>query len=95
MKEKSTLLFLFFCLWLTAAAQKNPPAPYGKIPAERQMRWHELERYCFLHFTTTTFTDKEWGEGSEPENIFNPSDFDAEQIISAIARNGFKAAILT
>ena len=46
-------------------APAAPPAPYGTLPSERQVRWHELEIYAFLHFTTNTFTDKEWGFGDE------------------------------
>ena len=39
------------------------PAPFGPIPADRQLRWHQMEFYGFLHFTVNTFTDKEWGLG--------------------------------
>src|SRR5690348_16126954 len=50
-----------------------PPLPYGPVPCERQLRWHEMEFYGFLHFTVNTFTDKEWGYGNEKETVFNPS----------------------
>ena len=33
------------------------PAPYGPIPTSRQLRWHEMEYYGFVHFTVNTFTD--------------------------------------
>lgn len=29
----------------------GPPAPYGPLPSPRQLRWHEMEFYGFLHFT--------------------------------------------
>lgn len=76
-------------------AQKTAPKPYGAIPTEAQLKWQEMERYCFLHFTVNTFTDLEWGLGGEKESLFNPSNFDADQIVSTIAKNGFKGAILT
>lgn len=72
-----------------------PPKPYGVLPTERQLSWQEMERYCFLHFTVNTFTGLEWGLGGEKESIFNPTNFDAEQIVSTIAKHGFKGAILT
>jgi len=72
-----------------------PPKPYGSLPSERHLAWHQLELYGFLHFTTNTFTDKEWGYGDESPQVFNPTDFDAEQIIGTLANAGFKGAILT
>jgi len=76
-------------------AQKTTPKPYGAVPTQRQLNWQEMERYCFLHFTVNTFTDREWGLGDEKESVFNPTDFDADQIVSTIAKHGFKGAILT
>jgi alpha-L-fucosidase len=79
---------------LTASAVE-PPAPYGPVPSERQLAWHEREFYGFLHFTVNTFTDKEWGYGDEKESVFNPTDFDADQIVKSAADGGMKALILT
>ncbi len=72
-----------------------PPAPHGAIPSPRQLRWHELEFYGFLHFTTNTFTDKEWGYGDESPAIFDPTAFDADQIVGVVAEAGMRGLILT
>lgn len=73
----------------------DPPAPFGAVPSERHLLWHEMEFYGFLHFTTNTFTGKEWGYGDESPSVFNPTDFDAEQIVGVAARAGMRGLILT
>jgi len=78
-----------------AANAAKPPAPYGPVPSERQLAWHELEFYGFVHFTVNTFTDKEWGYGDEKESVFNPTEFDANKIVKAAKAGGMKALILT
>lgn len=72
-----------------------PPAPCGAVPSARQLRWHALEFYGFLHFTVNTFTDKEWGYGDESERGFNPTALDARQWARVARDAGMKGLIIT
>lgn len=72
---------------------RNAPAPYGPIPTAAQLKWHEMELYCLIHFTPTTFQNKEWGFGDAPANLFNPQHFDADQIAAAAKSAGFNGLI--
>ncbi|MFC3198501.1 alpha-L-fucosidase [Parapedobacter deserti] len=71
----------------------DEPAPYGPIPTPAQLNWHEMEMYCLIHFTPTTFQNKEWGFGDAPVELFNPQKFDANQIAEAARSAGFNGLI--
>ncbi|HEX4602120.1 MAG TPA: alpha-L-fucosidase [Gemmatimonadales bacterium] len=49
----------------------------------------------FLHFGVNTFTDREWGDGTEDPAIFDPTGLDARQWARAARAAGFHAMILT
>ena len=67
----------------------------GCVPSERQIRLQQMEFYAFVHFTVNTFTDKEWGDGTESEAIFDPKKLDADQWAAAVKAAGMTGLILT
>ena len=93
--KKSLLLVSAALLSVNTLLAASAPEPYGPTPSPRQLTWHGLEMYAFVHFTTNTFTDKEWGYGDESEKVFNPTDFDADQIVRTVKEAGLKGLVLT
>jgi alpha-L-fucosidase len=92
---KNILPLLLLLAIVTACGKTTPPAPYGPVPSERQLAWHEMEYYMFVHFTVNTFTDKEWGYGDEKETVFNPTALDCRQWAKAAKDAGMKGIIIT
>lgn len=96
MIKKSLTLFLASLINISFAQKKVlPPAPCGPVPTEDQLNWHEMENYAFVHFTTNTFTDKEWGFGDESTQVFNPTAINVDQWVTAIKGAGLKGLVLT
>lgn len=78
-----------------ALAHPPLPAPWGATPSVRQLKWHDRRMYGFVHFSINTFTDKEWGYGDEDPALFNPTDFDPDQIVAAAKAGALTGLILT
>ena len=81
----------------------RPGDPVGEIvrkaanvvPTPQQYAWQRREFTAFTHFGMNTFTNREWGQGTEPESLFNPVAFDARQWVRAIRDAGMRMVIVT
>ncbi len=64
----------------------------GPQPHSRMTGHPEI--YGILHFSLNTFTDREWGYGDESPAIFNPSNFDADQIVQSCKAGGLTGLVI-
>jgi alpha-L-fucosidase len=88
-------LFTLLVVQAAPLISQEPPKPVLPVPSAAQLQWHEMEMNAFIHFTTNTFTDKEWGYGDESPAIFNPTQLNTGQWAKVLKETGFKTMILT
>jgi alpha-L-fucosidase len=62
-------------------------------PAPQQLDWQDLEFGVIIHFSTNTFLDREWGDGTADPAVFNPMQFDPDQWMKAIRDSGAKYVV--
>lgn len=68
----------------------------GRLVANSQQKaWQQRSLTAFLHFGMNTFTDREWGDGKESPELFNPDSLDTDQWVMALKNAGFSMVILT
>ena len=90
-----TFMFFFLVLILATSCTVRPPEPFGAVPTPAQLAWQQMEMNLFCHFGPNTFTGAEWGTGTEPEDVFCPTDLDCRQWTSIARAAGFKGVIIT
>jgi len=79
----------------TATAAEKLDMASRLVPTPQQLEWQAMELTAFLHFGVNTFTGREWGDGTEDPNIFNPTALDCEQWVRTLKDAGFKMALIT
>jgi alpha-L-fucosidase len=90
------LLLSFFLIIAPISSQElvKYPESFGPLPTQKQLDWHEMEFYAFVHFSLNTFTNKEWGYGDESPELFNPTNLDVRQWARIAKEAGMKGIIL-
>jgi alpha-L-fucosidase len=63
-------------------------------PSPQQVAWQDLEFGVIVHFSTNTFLDREWGDGTASPTVFNPTQFDPDQWMQAIQASGARYIVL-
>lgn len=89
------ICFFILALFLSRCNFVDPPEPFGALPSERQLEWHKMKFYAFIHFSPNTFTDKEWGYGDESPSIFNPTELDCMQWARVASEAGMEGIVIT
>lgn len=93
--RKTILLALTLLSAGATLAQNTPPQPFGPCPTPQQVRWQRMEMNMFCHFGPNTFSGLEWGEGTETEDMFNPTQLDCNQWAAVARTAGFRGIIIT
>lgn len=101
-------LIAFCALALSTVAQKpTDHLPYRRntamgaqpgpsnLPTPAQLAWHETEFYLFFHFGPNTFTNLEWGHGTEAEDLFKPTALDCDQWCRVAKAAGARGVVIT
>jgi alpha-L-fucosidase len=92
MKQRLMAAILIAGAWFAHAAMGQTA---GEVtPAPYQVAWQDLEFGVILHFSTNTFLDREWGDGTASQAVFNPAQFDPDQWMRAIRDGGAKYVVL-
>jgi alpha-L-fucosidase len=89
MKISFTSICLCLCLAGSSQAFVEP------LPGKKQLDWQSRPFYLFMHFGPNTFTDLEWGKGTEKEEVFHPAALDCRQWCRIAKAAGARGIVIT
>ena len=89
-------IFVAMALFATSCGDSLPePEPFGALPTPEQVKWQRMEINMFCHFGPNTFSGREWGLGTEAEDLFAPTAMDCRQWVDVAAQAGMGGIIIT
>lgn len=91
--KKITIFTLLLLLYQIGFSQSDKNI--NPVPTQSQLAWQNMEYYFFVHFGPNTFTDLEWGKGTEKEQVFDPKRLDCEQWCRIAKAAGAKGIMIT
>lgn len=91
---KKNLIFIAF-IFLFQNGFSQPDNTINPVPTPYQLEWQNMEFYLFMHFGPNTFTNLEWGKGTENADVFDPTDLDCNQWCRIAKAAGAKGIIIT
>jgi len=95
MRPATIMRALLMAIATAGGISSNAQDAAGDIrPAPYQVAWQDLEFGVIIHFSTNTFLNQEWGDGTANPSLFNPTQFDPEQWMKAIHDSGAKYVVL-
>ena len=94
MRALHTLLILTSMAFMPVTTSIAQDSAGDIRPAPYQVAWQDLEFGVIVHFSTNTFLDREWGDGTASPSTFNPTSFDPEQWMKAIRDAGARYVVL-
>ena len=89
---KTLQAFSLVAVVLCASCSKDA---FGPTPSHEQLEWQQMEYNMFVHFGPNTFSGLEWGQGTETEDLFNPTGLDCRQWAATAKAAGMKGIIFT
>jgi alpha-L-fucosidase len=93
-RSSPSIASLLFALLTVCTAPARAQDATEIRPAPYQTAWQDLEFGVILHFSTNTFLNREWGDGTANPAVFNPTAFDPDQWMKAIRDSGAKYVVL-
>lgn len=85
----------FFWLLTSVCSLLLPAQNFtGVLPKPQQVAWQDLEIGALIHFGPNTFQDREWGDGAADPKVFNPTELNAEQWVTAAQAAGARYLIM-